>query len=518
MSNDSTSITLIPVQYPRSELENIPTEILVEIFAYMGWRDVLMCRLTCKRLHEVSTARPLWVSFFHRLSAELMPPPILERPVGTYTGEELEHIVLRRISSEVRWTSERPPTVRNVPITIDHQARDCTLLLEGGRWLLLTSPQRGSGRVYAYDLNSPFSQEPQCIIDLGKTSGGARKTWRMAADVDSSESQLTFNFCLVPHTTFEPFSFSEKNDDPSMPLADIHIYRLTLNGHGSDAVLVADKIKTLRNYFRTYSDPITLRGRYLARALCIPGTTSTWSPSYIEVCDWVLSDDSKHLKLLFDVEYVNTVSPLSCLLLTFMIKYITQEHIALLPDRKLVAVSDYGVYLYDIANLQSAPPGELPAVSTIKPYWKHSHSTLYARTHLSKPYLHQDATRVALAADGAIYGLVIPRHSVANPWYGRLFDKIGMDTLSASLGIDKACVVGYSGELEIASYLWPGDECKTNDVPSLLVPTVCYKTWDSPYEWSTYEWSHYPLFDERSNRLFVVLKGDSCAVIDYAYQ
>ncbi|KAF8166261.1 hypothetical protein BJ912DRAFT_244005 [Pholiota molesta] len=45
--------------FPRrnSALENLPTEILVDILEYVGWRDILACRQTCKRLSEISTAR-----------------------------------------------------------------------------------------------------------------------------------------------------------------------------------------------------------------------------------------------------------------------------------------------------------------------------------------------------------------------------------------------------------------------------------------------------------------------------
>jgi hypothetical protein len=210
------------------------------------------------------------MTLFRRLSAELVAPPILERPINTYEGGELEDIVLRRISSEVRWSGHLPPRARNVPITFN-PGKDCTLLLEGGRWLLLNSPLRDCRRVYAYDLDSSFSQEPQCIIDLGEGSGEPEQHWLMAADVDPEESQLTFNLCLIPRFTLEQYPA------PSVyvPPADIHIYRLTLNGHGGEAMLMANKIKTLRNGFRAASAKSDLRGRYLARSLRVLEPTSS---------------------------------------------------------------------------------------------------------------------------------------------------------------------------------------------------------------------------------------------------
>ncbi|KAF8180431.1 hypothetical protein BJ912DRAFT_1044933 [Pholiota molesta] len=64
-------------------------EILVDILQYVGWRDILACRQTCKRLSEYRLHAAL-DDLFQRLSAELVAPPILERPIDTYEGGELE--------------------------------------------------------------------------------------------------------------------------------------------------------------------------------------------------------------------------------------------------------------------------------------------------------------------------------------------------------------------------------------------------------------------------------------------
>ncbi|KAF8166243.1 hypothetical protein BJ912DRAFT_1002798 [Pholiota molesta] len=464
-----------------SALEELPTEVLVEIIKHMGWKDVLASRQVCKRLFEVSTARPLWTRLLHRLSAELMAPPILERPIDTYNGGELEQIVLRRISSEINWTSEVPPKARNVPITL-HEGCEFPLLLKGGRWLLLTSSLHGYCRVYAYDLDSSLSQEPQCIIDLRDASDDPEQVWHMAADVDPDESQLTFNLCLVPLTTFGPHPTPTVESPP----ADIHIYRVTLNGHRMEAVFMADNIKTIRNGFRAGSSRIALRGRYLARSLTILEPIS----SSIEVCDWVLSDESTHFKL-----YITIGIP---------------QHISLLPDGKLACVLTDGIFLYDIANLRPVPPGKLPDEPGIQPYWQHSGPDLYKRAHLSKPYPHRDATRVSVAFNGAIYGLVIPRRSNDDPWYEKLSNMDMSHTRCASLGIDKAYVQGRDGTVEIASYLWPADKCQTDDVPPLLMPVAHYRKWDAHESRVTF-----PLFDESSNRVFSPVYGGSCIVVDF---
>jgi hypothetical protein len=136
---------------------------------------------------------------------------------------------------------------------------------------------------------------------------------------------------------------------------------------------------------------------------------------------------------------------------------------------------------------------------------------LYERTHLSKAYLHQHTTRVAVIMQGTVYGLVIPNQSNDDPWFEPLSNIHLSHTHAVSVGINKACVQWRNGTVEIASYVWPGDESKVNDVPSLIVPAAHFRTWVSPYEWCAR-----PLFDERTNRLFSVVEGRSCVVLDFA--
>ncbi|KAF8178433.1 hypothetical protein BJ912DRAFT_984098 [Pholiota molesta] len=467
--------------FPRrnSALEDLPTEILVDIFQYVGWRDILACRQTCKRLSEISTARPLWAFLFNRLSLELMAPPILESPIDTYTGAELECSVLRCISSDIRWTSSHP-RVRRVPITLGGLG-EFTVFVEGGRWLLLTSSRMVAGRVYAYDLDKPFP-EPLCIIDIGEADPEQR--WFMAADVDHNEAQLTFNLCLFPYSTACDSSLE-------YPPGGIHVYRVSLQGHGRDATLMARKLKSLQNGFRAYTLAFTLRGHYLARSL------GFYDGRYqcIEVCNWFLSDSSMHWKSYIDLN-----------------KYIP-KNISLLPDEKLIVVSHDAIFLYNIANLHPILAGELvkDATQTIESYWKHSDATPVVRIHISKPYLHPCGTRLAIAMGGAIYGLTIAARSDKEPEYQLLSNVNACGTLWTSVGIDKVYIHHPTGHVETASYIWPDDEYHTNAAPSLLVSTVRYQEWESPNHWSSV-----PLFDERSCRVFSTVDKGPCVVIDYA--
>ncbi|KAF8166241.1 hypothetical protein BJ912DRAFT_1002793, partial [Pholiota molesta] len=465
--------------FPRRKLEDLPTEILVDILQYVGWRDILVCRQTCKRLSEISTARPLWVFLFNRLSVELMAPPILESPIDAYTGAELERAVLRCISSDIRWTSSHP-RVRSIPITID-DLKEFTVLVEGGRWLLLTSSRMVAGRVYAYDLDKPFP-EPVCIIDIGEAD--PEQHWFMAADVDHNEAQLTFNLCLVPYSTARKSSLQ-------YPPGSIHVYRISLQGHGADATLMARKLKSLQNGFRAYTLTFTLRGHYLARSV------GFYDRVYqcVEVCNWFLSDSSTHWKSYIELD-----------------GHIPKD-ISLLPDDKLIVVLHNAIFLYNIANLHSIPAGELvnDATRTIDSYWKHSDATPVHCIHISKPYLYRRGTRLAIAMGGAIYGLTIAARSDKEPEYQLLSNVNACDTLWASVGIDKVYIHDDSGCIETASYIWPDDEYRTNATSPLLVSTVRHQEWNSPNDWSSV-----PFFDERSYRVLSTVGDGSCVVIDYA--
>ncbi|KAF8180406.1 hypothetical protein BJ912DRAFT_1044914 [Pholiota molesta] len=81
-----------------SILQNLPAELLVEVFQHLGWEDVFVMRRTCKLFFDISNSWPLWVCLFYRLSSEVRVAPILERPISAYTAKELEYVVMHRIS------------------------------------------------------------------------------------------------------------------------------------------------------------------------------------------------------------------------------------------------------------------------------------------------------------------------------------------------------------------------------------------------------------------------------------
>ncbi|KAF9482729.1 hypothetical protein BDN70DRAFT_918943 [Pholiota conissans] len=477
----------------RSIIEDLPDEILVEIFARMGWRDILSSQQTCKRLFEISTARALWVSLFGRLSFESMHPPLLERPITTYTAEQLRTVVLKYISSEVNFATHLPPRTRTLPTERFRINENDFILLEGGRWLLLSSLPMGPGRVFAYDLDKPLSQEPQCIIDCGVHDSTV--PWSLEADLDRNEPSLTYNLCFMPFGTlqngYDEAGVEDEVQIPNAPVAltDTYVYRVTPKGQGSDAMLEAHKIRTIHGTWGVTYLSIGLRGHYLARLV-------KYRPSgtyCIEICNWFLSDSCSHLKSYIFSENAEDIYDLLPL-----------------PDGRLLTVSTSSAALYDITDLHSLPCGKVDKnKATLQPYWRSKFE--FSRVHVSKLYFdpRTDTMRVAIAAKGNLYGLVIPRENIAPS-----LQRICRSDLAASpkgfLGIDKTCDLEQQPIIKTSTFVWPDQE---HHVGSTLLPLIPRS---SEYTNQTDTKCIFPpLFDERSNRAFI-LGFCVWTVVDYA--
>jgi hypothetical protein len=94
----------------------------------------------------------------------LPQPPTLDAPVELYTTQELEDLVISRISTEVAWRSRKDPGYREILYQKGLERRTVSSST-GGRWYLaLSELQVHYGCVLAYDLDAPVIQEPAFII------------------------------------------------------------------------------------------------------------------------------------------------------------------------------------------------------------------------------------------------------------------------------------------------------------------------------------------------------------------
>ncbi|KIM42141.1 hypothetical protein M413DRAFT_444609 [Hebeloma cylindrosporum] len=229
-----------------SKFESLPSEILVEIFMHLGWRDVLLSRGVSRRLFEISKSRPIWLSLLHQCSVMLPRPPTLDGPVDLYTNQELEDLVVSRISAEVAWRSRKDPRCREITLP-EGFGQAGIALVDGGRWLLaLSERQVHYGCVLAYDLDAPVIQEPEFII-RPQDARDAQHAFFIAVDVDKKEPTLTFNVSIIPGTYRGPGDVLETllGETEEVPIPILQVYRVRQLGHGSQAKLVSKEAENI---------------------------------------------------------------------------------------------------------------------------------------------------------------------------------------------------------------------------------------------------------------------------------
>ncbi|KAI0671758.1 hypothetical protein C8Q78DRAFT_1030750 [Trametes maxima] len=116
-------------------LTYLPEDILLDVLQYLGVRDVLALRRTCRTLHAFGGNDYLW----HRLIADFQLP--LDLPYNTQPaslpGEELQRLAIKAIRLDANWQATKT-RVRGLRALIDDKSGqyvDQMQFLPGGKWL-----------------------------------------------------------------------------------------------------------------------------------------------------------------------------------------------------------------------------------------------------------------------------------------------------------------------------------------------------------------------------------------------
>ncbi|KAI0635949.1 hypothetical protein C8Q77DRAFT_1155689 [Trametes polyzona] len=115
-------------------LTHLPEDILLEVVQYLGVRDVLTLRKTCRSLHAFGGNDYIW----HRLAAEFSLPLDLpfNTPPSALPGDELQRLAIKAIRLDANWRGQT--RVRGTHPLIDDnsgQYVDQMQFLPGGKWL-----------------------------------------------------------------------------------------------------------------------------------------------------------------------------------------------------------------------------------------------------------------------------------------------------------------------------------------------------------------------------------------------
>jgi hypothetical protein len=123
-------------------------------------------------------------------------PLRLEQPLEFYTSQELEYLVARRTSQEIKrkTRTELPPALmRRLPIN-KSDIRTLTLI-NGGRWLLIVS-RFGSVSYYDLDTQEPLKRLLIPAARLESRDDYFPCTAKIAVDMDNESALLSFNLAL----------------------------------------------------------------------------------------------------------------------------------------------------------------------------------------------------------------------------------------------------------------------------------------------------------------------------------
>ncbi|KAG8993708.1 hypothetical protein FRB94_010450 [Tulasnella sp. JGI-2019a] len=131
----------------------------------------------------------------------------LERPISTYSSAELEALVIRMVRLDANWKSANPKPCRIRQINRMVELDD-TLLLPGGRWLLLLN-RESSSRLTVIDLDTP-SMDEQILAELGDNSLEEDTSyWRMFASTYESSPMLAWDVIVYKSGEVDSYTFRE---------------------------------------------------------------------------------------------------------------------------------------------------------------------------------------------------------------------------------------------------------------------------------------------------------------------
>lgn len=128
-------------------------------------------------------------------AAHSWSPLCLERPMDFYSSQELEYLVMRRESEEIKCKTQHkvsPAFTRRLPI--DDSGIGTLTLINGGRWLLTVS-YYGSVSYYDLDMKNPVKRLLIPKVREQNHSGSFYAV-AMSVDIDDESAMLTFNLAL----------------------------------------------------------------------------------------------------------------------------------------------------------------------------------------------------------------------------------------------------------------------------------------------------------------------------------
>jgi len=211
----------------------------------LDWCPLLKIR---QHLDVISRTCMVWMSQYHQYAAQRIRPPRLEEPLESYSAEDMERWVSVRRSADAGWKCEDLKLARSR--WINHPGVGASCIVPGGRWLLVGD--RYCGSVTTYDLDaSTLTRRPL----IPRDDQDMYPVGYIVINVDSEQqsSNLTFTMALSPVMCSK-----------SSPLK-IHIWRVTLTGHNTEARLIANRLCSFQAHDYSFIDGVAMHKNLFAR-------------------------------------------------------------------------------------------------------------------------------------------------------------------------------------------------------------------------------------------------------------
>lgn len=351
-------------------LSALPLEITTSIIQELDWYSLMNIRKTCKHLSNLSRSLPVWRNQLNLYRAEHRYSPPLEEPLEAYSASDLECWVTMRISADAGWKSNNTKPTRNRRMTKLTTSAVC--LVPGGRWLLVGSRD---GSVTAYDLDaSTLNGKLLLQLEVGL------KIDRICIGDDDGSSILPFTMAI------SQAGQDARSDDQSESM--IHIWAVTLAGHGREAYLKASHLRSFQVHDAMDIHSVALRKHLFGRII----RTAQSFIQYIETFDWTKSSSSSHCKFV-------------------VCRGGEQYHINLLPGNRLLVFTSQDFAIYNVVPVDAGKEllPETARYAFVQPLWRlscpHNATPLGG---ISAPASDATATYFTFVMDDTVHDLVIP--------------------------------------------------------------------------------------------------------------
>ncbi|KAF9547771.1 hypothetical protein CPC08DRAFT_715743 [Agrocybe pediades] len=374
-----------------STLTTLPLEILTEVLKNLELTDLLRVRQVCRSLRRATTAKPIWIHQYEKCEGMAEGTLMLEKPLDSYSSEELEHVVLVWKSTQIGWRTRNATPSRRRTITMK-DGRPCryftwteyfrdAYLVPGGCWLLVFQAE---GEISYYDLDSVDYQQKKILVPDYVSASPKNMVY---FTVDTSSASPNRSFRLAQYVREDP------KDLGGSVRRTIKIWEITsvLEGHVVTG-LTATFLKTIQVDPEVGDCRVSLSLRDGHLAFAVSPDIIKERQYYVCILEWLLVEDGS---LDYPRRILNT--------------YLDKENeIHLLSDERLITFKP-ALSLYDYSSIEyTTCPPEATEYFLRTPPSKRKNLSYCVNLKLSAPILSQGCVRFLVVMDDVAQVVTIP--------------------------------------------------------------------------------------------------------------